>query len=1178
MLEAHVSVHKGVLGGVRLSNHGPLATFFWFAACALLVVSPSAWATPSGTENLGLTGARSLTTAATPLAVHAVGPLFGVGDSFGISPFEDWKVIETEHFRITFPAALTESAQRAARFYEEAHTFLSHELVWESRNRVPVLLLDNTDSANGVTSPVERLGMILQITPPENWFSTTYYDDWLRLLIIHEYTHYLNMDATRGVWELLRTFFGDTLLPTSVWPSWMLEGLAVYMETRHTQSGRGRSPYFEMILRTAVAEGKLDTSQFVKLNRLGGGQPWFPGGETSYLFGFGMIDQLVRSGSTPAQGMRQLSALTYHSSFRIPYLLNGNVENVSGKTWYQHWGDFMARTRAQADLDLAQIRSIPMTPLQPLTHGGFTTLGAAASPDGRWLAYTQDTIDLRSKLYLRDLETGQVYELGDKSMGATMAFTPNSRHLILSALRQSGAYESWSDLEIVDISGGPSPAANGDTTAGSAAPKSSSAPEPGFSPRFERRQLSRALRAKDPDVSQDGKYVVFTLTDQATTGLGWAELIRADGQIRLGTVKRLYWPSAYDRIATPKFAPAGDRIVFSLHRAGRLGEDLMELHLSAVPIASAAGASGATPAIPSAPGNGILALTVLLPSATPATLVQDGANNRFPAFDAHGELYYVSDRTGVDNLFHLDQAARSELYTNVTGGIWLPTFGPKGVYASTFGLSGWDVSRITLADRPIDEALVHLNNPTLTGVPRAAALGATAYAGTATEIAQAGVMRPATGNLPGASTGPTDAPPPTPVASPTPRGSSTPVGSPTRAIGPTPDTPPAPTAVPTPIPSSIPTPSPVPSPAPIPFPVEDYTIFPSILPRTWGPYALVVPDEGSYVGAYATGFDEVDRHRYFVTAAYDFRAQQPNFLTLYSNRSLGVTLTGVYEDRTQSRDDEAGFAYERTTTFSGAASYPIRWTYSTLTPEIDFSAERRSLYIPSVTTEGPVARAAFYPSLDFGLSYSSVESSRLAFTSEAGLRLLVGSRLYLADGDGAMKHLITATDFLRLGDHVVLEPALKGSWTSGDPHQKTPVLLSGRSSNIFGSLYGDSFSQIGIRGYPLHDYALRAAIVSSLDVEFPIARIFAGPGTDPFFLEQLHGVAFLEGSWLPTHPDRQAYGVSVLGSTGGGLRLDTHFFVQVPLQFSVDYHYGFARRLGGAGELFFGINLGALGF
>ncbi|MBI3535364.1 MAG: hypothetical protein HY072_07755, partial [Deltaproteobacteria bacterium] len=84
-----------------------------------------------------------------------------LGDMFSLSPFWSWKTIETTHFRITFPKELSSQAQKSAQYFEEAHSILSPILKWEPRNKTQILIIDNSDMANGVTSPALRLGIVL---------------------------------------------------------------------------------------------------------------------------------------------------------------------------------------------------------------------------------------------------------------------------------------------------------------------------------------------------------------------------------------------------------------------------------------------------------------------------------------------------------------------------------------------------------------------------------------------------------------------------------------------------------------------------------------------------------------------------------------------------------------------------------------------------------------------------------------------------------------------------------------------------------------------------------------------------------------------------------------------------------------------------------------------------------
>ncbi len=584
----------------------------------------------------------------------------GIGDEFGLSPYLDWKTLESEHFRVTFPAELEDIARKAAVHLEEAHRLLTPHLKWTPRGRTQVYVIDNADQANGMASPLQRLGILLYATPPDPWFSTAYYDDWLRLLAIHEYTHYVNMDTTIGLYDLARYVFKDVLLPNSAWPSWMIEGLAVYMETRYSKGGRGRSPYYEMVLRSAVENKALGKERHVPLDRINGDSPFYPGGEIPYLFGYQLMNQVARqkfNGMTAdnrdpvRDGDDALGLISLRSGARVPYFINGNVENITGKDWYRHWADFIVQTRERMDRDLKRIKSQPLTKMKRLTHRSYSAFGASVSPDKRWLAYTMDSLDRqRGGLYFRDLKSGEERRITDKARGISVAFSPDSKTAFFSTLDRKNLYGIFSDLAAYD--------AEKDRVY----------------------FLSDGLRARDPDVSPDGKRIAFTLSAQGRTGVGIAALEKNEsGRYELGEVTRVYWPKGFDRAAHPKFSRDGNSLVFSLHINGKNGQDLIALDLE---------------------------------TRAQKLLVSDGKHNRFPAFDESGRLYFVSDRSGVDNIFRYSANGDHAQVTNVTTGIWYPAFGSgEEVFASVFSMDGWDIASIRLSDSPIDTNAVTVSPP-----------------------------------------------------------------------------------------------------------------------------------------------------------------------------------------------------------------------------------------------------------------------------------------------------------------------------------------------------------------------------------------------------------------------------------------------------------------------------------
>ncbi len=904
---------------------------------------------------------------------------------------------------------------------------MSPLMQWQPDYKVQVVLVDNTDLANGFTAPIGRIGMVLMVTPPESFFSTAYYDDWLRLLVFHEYTHFLNIDATTGFYSILRILFGDVLLPNAVLPDWMLEGLAVYMETRYTALGRGRSPYYEMILRAAVDENVLDHPSFMTLDRIQGTDPWPPGGEVPYLFGYEMTNQAA------SNKPENLGELSIRSAGRVPYFINGNVENVTGKSWYTHWNDWVEATRKRMSADLARIKSQPVTEATSLTPASHSELGVAVSPDGKWLAHTDDTPDQRSGLVLRELATGHEHRVIDKILGGSLAFSPDSKRLYFSAIRRLDQYHLLSDLAVYDLESG------------------------------KRTWLTDGKRARDPDISPDGKSLVFTITENQTTGLATAPLT-AEG---LGAIRKLHFPPRYGRVDSPKFTRDGKRVIFGSHENGKGQEDLLEQELS---------------------------------SGQVRRLVADGHFNRFPALTPEGDIAYVSDATGVDNLYRYREGKAPELLTNVTSGVAFPAFGPGGpgrggkLYAEYWRSSGWTVAEL----KP------------LAGAP----------AGDAVKVAP----------------------------------------------------PPAPTEVP-------------PSPGDgKDYDVKDYSVWPSILPREWYFLPTFYPDS-VYFNAQVAGFDAVDRHRYLGVLGYDTGVPAVDWLVGYENRQLGPTLsfylsnstTGSYRYTTSSGNSQLLY-YDRKFEFNFLIYDTYLWTYSAITPFLGFNSERTRRYVPGYSPENDdlYASSRFVPSIDAYAIYSDAERSRLAIATERGRSTLLGVRQYLDPTSAVTKGLFSDTEHFTPFDHTVIAPRLVGSAVShlNDAYSPSNVVLQGRYNRLISPIPGEGFKEIGIRGYPNQTFYARQALLGSVDVDFPVFRVFRGWGTNPLFLDQFHGFVFGESSYLPFHENGSLF----LPSAGAGLKVDLDVLVRVPLEISVEYHKGFEESLGGKGETFVQLGLGALGF
>ncbi|MEZ4471254.1 MAG: hypothetical protein R3F60_10720 [bacterium] len=149
-----------------------------------------------------------------------------------------WRTIDTPHFALHFPEGLERVAFRAARLCEEAHAALTPLLDHVPDRRTHVALTDYGDFANGSATALPYPRITLLAAPPALDGNLNDYDDWLRLLVFHEYAHILQLDNVSGVPALFNYLFGRKFAPNHNVPSFQLEGEAVWVES--LTSGRGR--------------------------------------------------------------------------------------------------------------------------------------------------------------------------------------------------------------------------------------------------------------------------------------------------------------------------------------------------------------------------------------------------------------------------------------------------------------------------------------------------------------------------------------------------------------------------------------------------------------------------------------------------------------------------------------------------------------------------------------------------------------------------------------------------------------------------------------------------------------------------------------------------------------------------------------------------------------------------
>jgi hypothetical protein len=148
------------------------------------------------------------------------------------------------------------------------------------------------DRHNGLTTVVPSQRITVHLEPPFREDSTGIYQDYLLETLTHELAHMVVMQNREGVFSFLSAIFGTSSRPLGLWPRWMHEGLAVWVESHW--GGRPHSGYIQYDFRKLQKHFKetqvfpVDTTNIDGQRALRAIEP----GHLPYHFGFLLIDEI----------------------------------------------------------------------------------------------------------------------------------------------------------------------------------------------------------------------------------------------------------------------------------------------------------------------------------------------------------------------------------------------------------------------------------------------------------------------------------------------------------------------------------------------------------------------------------------------------------------------------------------------------------------------------------------------------------------------------------------------------------------------------------------------------------------------------------------------------------------------------------------------------------------------
>lgn len=552
-------------------------------------------------------------------------------------PELNWFTIKGEHVVVHYHEGAERTAKVVCKIGDEIWGPLTSLYEYEP-DVVHYVIKDIDDYSNGATYFFDN--------KIEIWTSALDFDlrgthNWLRNVISHEFTHMVQIQASlktsRRVPALYLQWlnYEDERRPDILYgfpniivsyplaslnmPAWFAEGTAQYMRKEFNYDNW--DTHRDMILRSYVLGGNMLT-----WNQMGVFGKNSLGNESVYNSGFAFTRYIAQKYGEDK--LRKITkALGKLSNFTIDAAMK-DVLGKEGEEVYNEWKTYLEQDYKKRMAPVLNNLVVGDT----LFKEGTGNFYAAYSQDNEAIFFTSNKgSDYLSQLslYKYTIETGET-ELIKAGVKSQFSFVPNSNKIIYSKLSDDN--KNWynvHDLYIYDTE------------------------------TEDEERLTSNLRADQPNISHDGKDIVFLFQKDGTTNLG---MVSIDGK----EFRQLTFFNNGEQVYNPKFSSDDTKIFF----------DYSYHH---------------TRDIASVNRDGSEFKMVIK--------TENDERNPFP--DEKNSLYYSSDKSGIFNIYRVNLETNEEIQlTNVTGGAFMPAVNQAGDFVySGYTSNGYKIFQINFVNK-----------------------------------------------------------------------------------------------------------------------------------------------------------------------------------------------------------------------------------------------------------------------------------------------------------------------------------------------------------------------------------------------------------------------------------------------------------------------------------------------
>ena len=345
-----------------------------------------------------------------------------------------WREISRGHFTVIFPADRWQQAETTLTGAESAYEKLTTFWRDQPAGRIRIVLNDSTDEANGFATffPYNLVSINLHIPAPDSTLICS--REWIDLVLAHEMTHIFNLNAASSPFHQLRKVFGNmpALFPAMQMPIWVIEGLAVYSESRFSADGRLLHPGFQLMLEAAQNESKVPSWR-----QINGNPSTWPGATAKYLFGAKFIQFLAQK-----YGADKIREYIETETSRVLLLSTSqSFKQVFGKKLSRLWSEFSAAAPAGP---------APESAFTQLSSSGFAKKYPCPAAE-KELLYARHDYQNYDVVEMLDLENGKNHTLFKLGAVSGLSFSQKEQKIFLSACDLFHAFSDYTDLYEYDL-------------------------------------------------------------------------------------------------------------------------------------------------------------------------------------------------------------------------------------------------------------------------------------------------------------------------------------------------------------------------------------------------------------------------------------------------------------------------------------------------------------------------------------------------------------------------------------------------------------------------------------------------------------------------------------------------------------------------------------------------------